>query len=181
MVIKVLFLDTNAIIKYFIDELGSDVVRWLFNSDTRMMLGLTYTTSKHVEGEFYSVIEKKVNNGSLTLEKANRIRRLAETYFKQSFNIRDNKPIPNYRFGENADEHLIIERYNLNPRRDSGDAKIISCVINYLRGLAGASLPHVITSDIRFQRIIISEGYRFIDPENQSKEQIEEYFISISR
>ena len=179
MVMKVLFFDTCAIIKYWVDEPGSDVLRWLCKPDTKMLLGLSFSTSEQVEKEFYSVIDRIAKSHDNPAKYASTIKNRAKPYFKSVFHIRDSKSLPKYKFGRDTDENEIISKYALNPNKESGDAKIISCVINYLRFLGGASLPHVVTSDQKFQNIITGEGYKHIDPEKQTKSEIEEYFLSL--
>jgi hypothetical protein len=38
MVMKVLFFDTCAIVKYWVEEPGHDVARWLCNPTTKVLL-----------------------------------------------------------------------------------------------------------------------------------------------
>lgn len=179
MVIKSLFFDTCAVVKYFINESGRDVVRWLCEPNTRLLLSLSFSTSEQVEKEFPIVIDRKARNGIISVEQASRIKERAIPYFDSIFHKRDSKPLPNFKYGKNTDEHQIISKYGLSPDKDLVDAKIISCVVNYLRFLGGASRPHVLTSDKKFKKIIQGEGYKFIDPEKSTKKEIEEYFLSL--
>jgi len=181
MVMKVLFFDTCTILKYwFSDERGHDVVRWLCNSEIKIQLGLSsFSTSEQVKKEFYDVLDRKAKNGQMTVKYASAIKDRAEPYFESVFHLRDSKPLPKYKFGKDTNENEIINKYGLKPDKDSGDAKIISCVINYLRPLGGSSLPHVVTSDKRFKNIITKEGYGVIDPEKQTKTEIEQYLLSL--
>ena len=179
MAIKSLFFDTCAVVKYFIDEPGRDVVRWLCESNTKFLLSLSFSTSEQVEKEFPIVIDRKARDGEISIEYASRIKERAKPYFDSIFHIRDSKPLPNFKFGKDTDEHEIMSKYGLRPEKDLGDAKIISCVVNYLRFLGGASLPHVLTSDKKFKDVIQGEGYRFIDPEKSTKQEIEEYLLSL--
>jgi hypothetical protein len=176
---KVLFFDTNAIVKYWIEEPGHDVVRWLCDPTTKVLLGLSYSTSEQVEKEFYTVIDKIAKNHKDPGKYASAIKNRAKPYFESVFHIRDSKPIPKSKFGNDANENEIIIRHNLRPDKDNGDAKIISCVINYLRFLVDTSLPHVVTSDHKFQKVITGEGYKVIDPEKQTKFEIEQYLFSL--
>jgi len=179
MVMKVLFFDTCAIVKYWIEEPGHDVVRWLCDPETKVLLGLSFSTSEQVEKEFYTVIDRIAKNHKNPEKYASAIKDRAKPYFESVFHIRDSKPLPKFKFGNDTNENEIINKYNLKPDKDIGDAKIISCVINYLRFLGDSSLPHVVTSDQKFQNVIIGEGYKVIDPEKQTKSEIEQYLLSL--
>lgn len=176
---KVLFFDTCAIVKYWIDEPGHDVVRWLCEPDTKFLLGLSFSTSEQVEKEFYTVIDRIAKNHKNPEKYASAIKDRAKPYFDSVFHVRDSKTLPKFKFGKDTDENEIISKYGLKPDKDSGDAKIISCVINYLRFLGSSSLPHVVTSDRKFQNVIIGEGYKVIDPEKSTKSEIGQYLLSL--
>ena len=143
------------------------------------MLGLSFSTSEQVEKEFPIVIDRKARNGEISIKYAYWIKERAKPYFDSIFHIRDSKPLPRFQFGEDTDEYEIITKYGLRPEKDTGDAKIISCIVNYLRFLGGASIPHVLTSDKKFQKVIQGEKYKIIDPEKQTKLEIEEYLLSL--
>lgn len=179
MVMKVLFYDTCAIVKYWINEPGHDVVRWLCKPETKFLLGLSFSTSEQVENEFYSVIDRLAKNHQNPDKYASIMKDRAKPYFESVFHIRDSGPSPKFDFGKDTNKNEIINKYNLNPNKNSGDAKIISCVINYLRFLGGSSLPHVVTSDRKFKNVIKGEGYEIIDPEKQTKTEIEQYLLSL--
>ena len=65
----ILFFDTNAVIKYFCDEKGSDVIRWIVNKNINVSISI----SKRVQDEFPRVISKKVTHGALTPQRADKI------------------------------------------------------------------------------------------------------------
>lgn len=56
MVIKVLFFDTSALLKMFINEDGTEKVMWLTSPDTKMLFALHFVVNEQVCSEF----EKKV-------------------------------------------------------------------------------------------------------------------------
>ena len=176
---KVLFFDTCAIVKYWIKEPGHDIVRWLCHPETKLLLGLSFSTSEQVEIEFNTVIDRISKNQKNPEKYASVIKDRAKPYFESIFHIRDSKQIPKFKFGKDTNENEIINKYNLKPDKASGDAKIISCVVNYLRFLGGSSLPHVVTSDRKFKNVIIGEGYKVIDPEKQTKSDIKQYLLSL--
>jgi len=172
-IIKNLFFDTNAILKFFLDESGSEVVKWLCKLETRVGLSIMIDTSIHVQQEFYNVLNRKYQNGNLTSEKAKKIKYLSDAYFKEVFRMCDNNRQPPIDKKRKMNENIIIKKYNLKPTKDIGDAKILSCVMNYLYFLGGSSKPYIVTSDKKFQKIISAENYRIIDPEKQNESEIE--------
>jgi len=171
-VIKNLFFDTNAILKIFLDEPGHEVVKWLCKPETRVELPIMIDTSIHVQQEFYNVINRKSQNGNLTPEKAEKIKYLSKFYFKEVFRICDDNKKPLIDEKRQMNEIIVIDKYNLKPDKDIGDAKILSCVMNYLYFLGGLSKPHIVTSDKKFQKIIFAEGYGIIDPEKLNENEI---------
>lgn len=179
MVMKVLFFDTCAVLKYWLNEPGHEVVRWICDPTTKVLNGLSFSTSEQVEKEFHDVIDRKAKNDEISLNYALSIKDRAKPYFDTVFHIRDSKPVPGFKFGKDTNETEIISKYNLNPKKSSGDAKIISCVVNYLRFLGGSSIPQVVTSDQKFQKIILGEGYGIIDPEKQTRRDIELYLSNL--
>jgi hypothetical protein len=179
MVMKVLFFDTCAVLKYWIDEPGHEVVRWICDPATKVLNGLSFSTSAQVEKEFHDVLDRKAKNGEISSKFASSIKDRAKPYFDTVFHIRDSKPIPRFKFGKETNEAEIISKYNLNPKKSYGDAKIISCVVNYLRFLGGSSIPQVVTSDQKFKKVILCEGYGVIDPEKQTKNEIEFYLSNL--
>ena len=96
MVIKSLFFDTCAVVKYFINECGRDVVRWLCEPNTQLLLSLSFSTSEQVEKEFPIVIDRKARDGIISVEQASRIKERAIPYFDSIFHKRDSKPLPNF-------------------------------------------------------------------------------------
>jgi hypothetical protein len=134
---------------------------------------------KRAEKEFYAVIDRKAKNHDISEKYAFAIKDRAKPYFDSVFHVRDSKPLPKFRSGKDTNENEIVTKYGLKPNKDIGDAKIISCIINYLRFLGGSSLPHVVTSDQKFQNVIQGEGYGIIDPEKSSKTEIEQYLLSL--
>jgi len=62
--IKVLFFDVNAIIKYFIDEPGSNIVRWIVDNMSYQHIHIY--TCKNAINEFSHAMNKKVRRGEIT-------------------------------------------------------------------------------------------------------------------
>lgn len=170
--IKVLFFDTNSLVKFFLnDENGCAAVKWLCNSDTRMVLTLHYTMSSLVRDEFNDVVFNK-NRRRLSPERLDRIRHSSEAYFRQCFHVMDSKT-----WTDNEIQGLL-SKYNLSGKC-SKDMIILNDMIKHLHYLAGASLPHVVTSDKNFKKVIIGEGFKVIDPEIQKKSDIENCLLNL--
>lgn len=169
---KILFFDTCAIIKYFVKEKGSDVIRWLCENETKYLLSLLLCTSQEVRNEFTSAIRKKAERGEVDKRGVNGIIQRAESYFEQFFDICDDGPMPNLNSDKNVNSDEILLKYKFLDKKDDGDIKIIMCVINYLRIF---SEIHIITSDKKFQKVIKGENYSFIDPEKKSIEDLNNY------
>ena len=66
----------------------------------------------------------------------------------------------------------IVKKYGLKIGRDDRDVWHIMCVHNYLRCFGGESLPHIVTSDPNFKKIIKTEGYGVIDPKEITPKQL---------
>ena len=169
MLLKPWFIDTNAIVKYFIDEKGSELIRWLI--DEHVKYGIVLSTSIQVKDEFQAVIFKKVDLKRISSFEANEIISLSKQYFESIFHVTTSEAIARVPVEVSA----IMNKYNLDPSKHSVDAKILSCILNRFWFFEESSRTHVITSDHKFQRIIKSEGYIVIDPEGQTKEQIISY------
>ena len=157
--IRILFFDTSAVVKYFHSEAGSEVVRWIVNDN----INISISVSKRVIEEFPSVIKKIAARGDITEEQAKKIMQRSKHYFRERFICRDSKPtkIPN---SIAAEEY--IEKHKLKKGKNDWDANHIACVYNHLRFGGGISTPRFITSDKRFIKLVESEGFSAIDPEN---------------
>lgn len=162
--VKILYFDTNAVVKYFCDEPGSDVVRWIVNN--RVIESISISTGKQTVAEFPKVIQKIARRGQISQEKAQAIIKKAQLYFQQVFHVRDDKPGPGFNAGEDVEQENLLEKYNLVHGKDDWDALHLMCVINYLRCFGGGSSPRVVTSDKNFKKVIQGEGYQVIDPQD---------------
>ena len=66
----------------------------------------------------------------------------------------------------------INNELNLSEGKDDWDGLIYQSIINHLAFLAGESHPILVTSDSRFADKVKVKGYRVINPEKQSIEEI---------
>jgi hypothetical protein len=174
MIIKILILDTCAIVKFFLPEPGSETVKYLVNN--RTLLGLNLSVSIFARLEFENLLWKKAAYNDLTTSKVQSILQSARGYFSDVFRVRDTYPIPEFKVGQPMDYEQIIKKHDLTIGRNDRDVWHLMCAHNYLGcfGLAGESLPHIVTSDHNFKKIISAEGYGVIDPEELSPQDLHE-------
>lgn len=173
MIMKILILDTCAIVKIFIDERGSETVRYIV--DNRTKLGLNLSTSIFARLEFEKVLWKKAAHKQLTASKVKSIIEHAHGYFSDVFRIRDTYPTPDFKLGHPMEYERMIKKHGLSIGQNDRDVWHLMCAHNYLGcfGLAGESLPHIVTSDKNFKDIIEAEGYGVIDPEKVSPQDLQ--------
>lgn len=160
--IRVLYLDTCVIVKYFCKEQGSDVVKQIVKE--HLKFNCILHTSQITRVEFPRVLDKKVRNGLITPEQKSRILHISKLYFRDAFHILDYARQPNYEDGKDTSYSKLKTKYKKKGMK-SWDARHLACVINYLRIFIDESRPRVLTSDSKFQKIIEHEGYEIIDPE----------------
>lgn len=170
--VRALFFDTCAILKYFLPEKGSDVVRWLLNSETKFLYSLWCTSSLRVKQEFFNVIDRKCLYGQIEQYRANQIKTTATDLFVYSIHLRGNNP-PNLP-GQDITTDELINRHKLTVGKDDWDMEHIETIVNHLRFLVDTSKVQVVTADQRFEKILHLEGYAIINPENTTIEFLKE-------
>jgi predicted nucleic acid-binding protein len=162
-----LYFDTNAIVKYYIEEKGSEVVHQL----TGLINGEFHSivTSRISFVEFPKVLKKKFNllqcdKQKIDRETYHRVRCFFNKYGKKMFaKIIDDGPY--FAKKERTTYREIMDKYRLK----SNDARHVASVLNYLYFFTGQSHPIIVTSDKRHvERAFESEGYRCFDPEKQT-------------
>jgi len=171
--IKILYFDTNAIIKYFCKEKGSDLIKWVVNN--RVEHSLHLNTSQIAIYEFKKVIKKKAIIGDISHERMRSILSRSKHYFPNIFHVRDYRCKPYFRSLRNTTHIEICNNYNLRPKKNDWDARHLAFVVNYLSCFGGCSRPRILSSDIHFKKLFKKmdemRGFDLIDPENISKEQ----------
>lgn len=163
MAIKILLLDTSAIVKFFLPERGSEIVRWMVNN--RVYLGLNFSVSTVAKLELEWLVWKKAAHDQITLPTAKSIVRRSRWYFRDVFHVRDEDPIPAFRSGKPVEYKKLVKKYKLALSRNDRDVWHLVCVHNYLRCFGGESKPCVVTSDANLKKIVKAEGYVSLDPE----------------
>lgn len=167
-VIKILYFDTCAIIKYFVREKGSGLIKWIV--DNQVLYSLTLHTSQIAIHEFNKIIKEKEKRGELSNAQMKAIIAKSKHYFRTTFHVRDFKPIPRFRSHKDTDYLDLCNKHGLKMSKNSRDARHLACVINYLRCCGGISRPRIMTADSNFSKIIRAEGYDVINPEKVSKD-----------
>ena len=165
MIMRILIFDTSAIVKLFLEEPGSKTVKFIV--EKRIELGINISISIFARLEFETVLWKKAANNFITISRVKRILERANSYFNDVLHIRDTYPLPKFKVGHPMEYEQLISKYGLSIGRNDRDVWHLMCAHNYLGylGLTGESLPHIVTSDRNFQKIITKEGYGVIDPE----------------
>lgn len=161
--IKILYLDTSAVVKYFLPENGSDFIEWIINK--RAHFSISLQTSSLMFYEFKIALRKKHERGDITYDQLKRVMRRSKYYFDKVFLIPDNHKVPNFSSGNNVTYHEICTNNGLKIGKRDQDARHLACVINYLRCFSDTSKPIVLTADVKFGKIIKKYGYKVINPE----------------
>lgn len=162
MAIKLLVLDTCAIVKYFVPEPGTSTVRWMVRN--RAELALKFYVSLVARIEFASVLWKKAAHGQLTVPRTRGILQRSRGYFRDVFHVRDTDPVPVFRTGDPLEYKALVKKYGLNPGRNDLDVWHLMCAHNYLRCFGGVSRPIIVTSDPDVKKMTTNEGYSVLDP-----------------
>jgi hypothetical protein len=180
-VLKLLFLDTCAVVKIFVPEPGHDIMQWLLESEAILQYSAHLVTSKSVCDEFPNTIRKMVRSGQISEPQSGRILASSRGYFVPEFgglDIVDMGPPPGFRSGSDASEDTLVRKYNLKDR-DRTDCAQLAAIVNYLRCFGAGSLPHVVTADKDFSRVIRAEGFGVINPEKYTVLELKGYLSSL--
>jgi hypothetical protein len=167
-----LFFDTCAILKFFLPEKGSEVVRWLFCGQTTLLYGLWRTSSPRVRQEFFDVINRKCRAGHISQNRADQIKTTAMNMFTNSIHVRGDSPPPGLP-GTDITTSELVKRHNLIAGKNDWDMEHIEKIVNHLRFLADISKVQVVTADQDFADILQIEGYFIINPEKKTVAELE--------
>ncbi len=170
--VKIFQFDTNAVIKYFHREKGSDVVKWIVNN--RINNSISISISKNVKKELPNVLKKLAKRGNISYRKARIIYNQAISfYFKAIFIIRDDKARPGFRTGSDTEYDELIERHKLCKGKNDWDVHNLMCINNYLRCFNVPGVIHMVTSDKKLRNKAKRDGISVIDPEKMSISQLQ--------
>jgi len=171
MATKVLFFDTSALIKMFVNEPGSSNVKWLTSPDTRVVNSLHFVLNEQVCIEFNQKIKHFLEAGRISLPKHDDILRKFNNHYKEKyFRIVGQKIISNTKQETNLED--VIKELNLTPGENDWDGMIYQSIINALAYLGGESHPILVSCDNRFGKKVKNQGYRVINPEKLSPDEL---------
>ncbi len=169
--VKILFFDTNALLKIFINEPGSDTVNWLISANVRLVNSLHCVVNEQACDEFNNKIANFAKNGKISVLKANNIIDKFNQHYKNNiFSVIGYNIISNTK--EETSLITILQRLSLVQGKNDWDGKIYQSIVNALACYGGGSHPILITSDFKFGKKVAANGFRVIDPSKQSREEI---------
>lgn len=174
MTIKILFFDTSTLIKMFVSEQGSETVKWLTSSETKMRLSLAFVINRSVCYEFSKKIEKFAapEIGKLSREKADHIHAAFSRHYKDKwFRVIGQKIISNTKPATSIGK--VFSDLQMKLDKHNRDASIYHSVVNALACYGGSSHPILVTCDKRFATRVRSRGYRVINPAKQTRVEIQ--------
>jgi len=171
VVIKVLFFDTSALLKMFVDEPGTPNVKWLTSPDTRTTNSLHLVVNEQVCEEFEHKIRYFSQTRKISLAKADHIINKFTRHYKSNlFSVIGQKIISNTKRETSIDD--VIRDLGLRKGKDDWDGIIYQSIINALAALGGKSHPILVTCDEKFEKKVFRNGYRVINPIKQDLEEI---------
>lgn len=155
----------------FVQEQGSDKVRWLTSHDTKVTMGLHFVVNEQVCIEFDRKLRDFSSNGKIPAVEADRIGRVFNRdHRNKCFQVVGQKIISNTK--QEKTLNTICQDLNLRVGQNDWDGRICQSIVNALAFLGGASHPILVTCDGAFGRKAMSKGYRVIDPARQSLDEI---------
>ena len=80
--IKILFIDTSALLSYFISDKGTATMRWLMSSDNKKYDATRFVLNNQVINEFESKLAQLVERGEIKETTASNIMGLFNTHYK---------------------------------------------------------------------------------------------------
>jgi len=171
MTTKILFFDTNALLKYFVKEPGSEIIRWLCHPTTKLENSLIFNINECVCEEFEKILKYKFERNEISRERLELIKRQFPIFYKKKiFRVIGEHIISNTKLEVSFPE--AIKLLKLTTNKNDWDARIYRSICNSLAYLAGPSHPILVTSDKKFLRKVKTQGYRIINPEKHTKAEI---------
>lgn len=80
--IKILFLDTSALLSFFVSDKGTQTMRWLLSSDNKAHNATRYVINNQVIKEFEDSLKELVNKKDMKQATADNILTLFNTHYK---------------------------------------------------------------------------------------------------
>lgn len=171
LTIKILFFDTSALLKLFIDELGSDTVKWLTSNNVKVGNSLHFVVNDQVCIEFERKITDFLKYGRISVAKSHVIIDKFNRHYKNKvFRVIGQEILSNTK--QEVSLNDILQKLSLVKGDDDWDGLIYQSIVNALACFDGDSHPILITCDSKFGKKVVSAGFRVIDPSKQSREQV---------
>lgn len=171
MITKVLFFDTSALLKMFVDEPGTQNVKWLTSAYTKAWNSLYFVVNEQVCIEFERQIRYLSNIEKISAKRANdTINKFTRHYKGKYFRVIGQGIISSTKKEISIEE--ILKDLNLKKGKDDWDGIIYQSIINALAYLGGESHPILVTCDEQFGKKVMSKDYRVINPMKQDLENI---------
>lgn len=166
-ILKLLYCDTNILIKYLLlKEKGSDIVQFLVKGENKLKYSYMLYTSQTSLYEIKKVLKRKVNAPKGNPDKITKaeyncaIHRTRRT-LSQVFKIIDDSPPPIRR-----NSFLkIMKEYKLKSR----DARHWCTILDQLGHFRDVK---IINSDRPFNSFVTKSGFKIVDPEKISIEDL---------
>lgn len=169
MAVKILFFDTSALLKMFVKEDGTDKIKWLTSS--KVKYSLHFNINEQVSLEFENKIQDFIKYRKVTQDEGNSIiRNFLKNYKGKYFRVIGQNIISNTK--SETDFAQIKKDLALTEGKDDWDGYIYQSIINALAVYSGESHPILVTCDNKFAKKIQAQGYRVINPQKQSIEEI---------
>lgn len=171
MATKILFFDTNALIKYFVPEIGSDIIKWLCHPEIKIGKSLRFLVNEQVCNEFEDKIQIIYESGRISKSRYESVLRQFHLSYKgKYFKIVGEKTISNTKMEISFSE--AITKLNLVEGKNDWDARIYLSLANALAHYARESHPILVSSDAKFNKKIINKSFRVINPEKHTRTEI---------
>ncbi len=169
MTTRVLFFDTSAIIKIFLQEKGSDVVKWLIQ--TKATSRLHFVINEQVCKEFSERIKEfSVSRPHLNINAERILNLFFNHYVGCKFRVIGQEIISNTKEEQNLS--IIIKELNLITGKNDWDALHYQSMVNALAFLGGESHPILVSGDNDFVKKVARKGYRVINLNKQSLKEV---------
>ncbi len=177
---RVLFFHTSAVLKDLFHGEGSDVVRWMRDTEATICYSVHCVTSKHVRDEVLRVLHEKEQAGIFCPNDAKSLYERAEDYFEGpgGLDLVDASVLPNMWADQHTSAEDLLKKHQLCSQYRP-DCEILASLMNCLRYPKGGSLPHVVMADKDFSKVVVREGLRVINPETMSIEDVKTYLRSL--
>lgn len=176
MIIRMLFFDTCALLKMFVREDGSDIVRWITSPDTKIVNSLQFFVNDKVCSEFEKKIREFEKNDKISKKRADQILdSFTNDYKKIYFKVLGENSLLAPQKPKTSLDEICID-LKLKSGKNDWDGLHYKSIIDALAFFDGESHPILVTCDRAFSYKVKKKGYRIINPIKQSRDEIQAIF-----